>query len=471
MHALRFELTVLRRNRSRMLALAAFAAIGLLAVYVGQQQVQQWQNAIAISSHSQTDSITEALAYLSSGEPGPAARPWVDLTQPLWQDRYADTRVAREPSALAGIAAGAVDPTPVVFTLHRLADPLAAAGAQIENPELAAGMVDLVLVLGLLLPLLIGVLGIDVGSQERESGLDRMIIVQAGSMHRWLIFRMFAVTMIAAACAVSLCLVASLAGKAQPAESMWLIGFAAVMSALWGGLLLAINAISRSVRGSAFAYGVLWTGLCVILPALAAQIGLDRVQADFAVTETLQVRDLRYAAYAQELETILPTFYANHPELADLPAATEQPLAADVARHVYDALQLANVRSRHAQRVQEERQAQLITERAAWLSPTIALALGLERLAAVGTEAASAFRGYLVMAVDERVRWLLDKAWHQQPLSENDFTALIATSPVNFKPVPGEFLRPMLILTLWALLAWLLAYAAVVRQERHTVAT
>ena len=264
-------------------------------------------------------------------------------------------------------------------------------------------------------------------------------------------------------------LVASLAGGANWFDSAWLISFAVATCAIWSGLLLAVNALVRTVRGTAFVYGVLWTALCVLLPTLAAETGLGRIQADFALAETLQARELRNEAYEQELAVLLPELYASFPSLASLPAAADKPLAAEVARHVHDGLQIVDVRKRHAQRLQQELQAQRIAEHAAWLSPNIALALGLERLAAVGPEAASAFRAYLVTAVDERVRWLLAQAWSKQVLSGEDFLALVESAPANFRAMPSGFVKPLLILTLWAIAVWACALMCLQRYERRVV--
>jgi hypothetical protein len=165
--ALSFELRSLGRNRVGAFSLAAYLLIGALAVGLGARHVQGWTDAVQTAQQTERTSIEDARGYLASGK-GPADRSWVNLSQARWQDEYAGTRVIREPSPLAGIAAGSVDPAPVAFAVTRRADPMSAVGYRIENPELAAGSVDLVFVLTILSPLLLGVLGLGIGGRERE---------------------------------------------------------------------------------------------------------------------------------------------------------------------------------------------------------------------------------------------------------------------------------------------------------------
>ena len=469
--ALVFELRALRRSPAGTGALIAFMAVGILALVVGQRFVSQWEEALAAAEKAQASSIEEGRGFLARGEAGPSERPWVDLAQPLWQDWYASTRVAREPGGLAAIAAGASDPAPAVFRVNRFADPLAAGGYRIENPELAAGGIDLVFVLALLTPLLVGVLGLEIGGRERETHIDRLVVVHSGSSRPWLVARMLAVTAIAGAAALVLCLVAGVTGAADPLEMALLTIFALAYAALWGGLLLTVNARASTVRGAAFSFGALWTVLCVLLPTLAAEVALGRVQADFALAETLEARALRFDAYEQEIETVLPELYERFPQLRQLPAAAEDPLDPLVSRHAYDAIVAATIDGRHAELIREDGDAQRVTRVAAWLSPTVALGLGLERLAGVGPEAATAFRQHLVDAMRGRVRWVVEKAWAKSALSAADFDALVASAPPPFRPRATRLVEPVLILALWALVAWMVALAGLARTERRLLET
>lgn len=463
--ALAFELRQLLRSPSSILAVIAFLAIGALAILVGQKTVTQWESAIDAASAAQAEAVAEAREYLAAGEQGPADRPWIDLSQPRWQDWYSGTRVARQPGPLAAVAAGTADSAPVVFRVSRLADPISPGGYRIENPEVTDGTIDLVLVLSLLLPLLIASLGLDIGSRERESGLDRLIAVQAGTVNRWLASRTLAATLITGLTAVLLCLVASLSGGADAYTTAAFILLALLYSSLWGGLLLIVASRARNVRNAAFAFGGLWTLLCVLIPSLSAEIAIDRVVTDYAASETLEAREVRYAAHEEDLSDVLPMVYDAYPELTRAPAAADKPLDPMVARYALDVGIFDSIKERHTARESQERQAVSLAERAAFFSPTVAIALALERLAGVGPEAASSYRNHLLAAVDDRLRWVVDRAWQKRSLEAQDFEALIANQTPAFKAEPTGLALPTTVLLIWAVVAWLVGLKGLRRVE------
>jgi len=454
---------MLLRSRSAALALAGFITIGALAVVTGQRYVAQWEEALATAEAAQQSLITETRGYFERGEPGPADRPWVDLGQPLWQDWYSGTRVARLPGALAGIAAGAVDSAPAVFRVNRLADPLAAGGYRIENPELAVGAVDMVIVIGLLLPLLVGVLGLNIGSWERESRLDRQITVQAGALFPWLLARTLAVALIAGGAVTVLCLVSALLGGASTLETGAFVLTAWLYTALWSGLLLLVNARAKTLKSAAFGFGALWTLLCILLPTVSAELALARVQQDYALSETLDARGLRYDSYDLEMNAVLPALYDRYPTLRDRPAAKAEELPPVASRHAYDGLMFIALESRNAGRLAQEQSARRVATFSAWLSPAVAFALALERLAGVGPDAASDYRTHLVAAVLARGEWLLEKAWDQEPLDQQDYEALIADASAGFSASTRNLTVPLLALAGWTVFAWSFALLLLAR--------
>ena len=295
--ALAFELRSLVRNPVALVALVAYLATGGFAIATGAGHVADWNNTLVTARAAQEASVAEARGYFASGRTGPADRGWVNLTVPRWQAEYSGTRVLREPGALAGIASGSVDSAPVAFHLQTRADPLAAAGHRMENPEVDSGSVDLIFVLAMLTPLLIGVLALGIGAREREEGIDRIIVVQAGEVRSWLVARVAAVSGVVSTAAGGLCLAAAMVGGAGLANAALLIGLAVVYTALWSGLLLAVTATAQSVRVGAFAFGALWTLLCVLLPAVVAEVGLGRVGGDYALGETLEARAEQWNSY------------------------------------------------------------------------------------------------------------------------------------------------------------------------------
>jgi len=469
--ALAFEFRALSRSWIGLLGVFAFIGVGSLTIIAGHHHVTQWQAALVTANEAQLESVTEARGYLERGEPGPADRSWVDMSQPLWQDWYAGTRVSRKPTPLAGIAIGSVDPAPVVFRVNRFANPLSASGYRIENPELAVGMVDLIFVLSLFTPLLVGLLGLDIGGRERESHIDRLICIQAGTIRDWLIARMIAVTIITGTATTTLCLAAGITGSAPLGQIAGLVILALAYTVLWAGILMAVNAHAKTVRGAAFAFGAVWTVLCVLLPSIAAEFALGHVQTDYARDETLRARALQYEAYEKELPSVLPSFYERYPALQRTPAATAEELDPLVGRHVYDLLVVDAMADRHVSRLSEESDARDTAEAAVWGSPAIALTLALERLAGAGPDATSAYRKHLVDSVRSRAMWVTERAFLQEPLTIDDFDTLVSSAPPPFEVRREGLAGPALALGIWVLACWFYAVAKLARQERLILAT
>ena len=51
----------------------------------------------------------------------------------------------------------------------------------------------------------------------------------------------------------------------------------------------------------------------------------------------------------------------------------------------------------------------------------------------MGPEAAAAYRGHLMDAVQARIEWILVKTWSQQPLTPSDFEALTQDAPEPYR--------------------------------------
>ena len=464
---LQFEMRSLIRNRIGPMAVVAYLSIGALAMFLGDRYVADWQQAINNAEDAQQQSIDDARGYFKTGQ-GPADRPWVDLSKPMWQDYYAGTRVHREPNALAGIAAGSVDSAPVAFQVNRRSDPSSGGGYRIENPELAMGSVDLTFVLAILSPLLIGLLGMGIGSREREERIGRLIVVQTGEVRGWFLARLIVITAMVAACNAVLCGAAALWGGASLFETVVILGLGVSYAALWGGLMAVVSAFAQTVRAQSLIYGVVWMGLCIVAPTVAAEVSLARVQTDFGVSETLEARALNYAAYELAIEDITTQIYAQYPELADLPAAADEKLDPGPRRHATSAVLVAAMTDRVDARQAEAQEAQQFTEQAAWTSPAVALTLAFERLAGVGPEAASAFQAYSMDAVNQRVRWILQQAWNKKPLDESDFESLVSNTPSAFRSEPQASGVSGLSMISWFVGSWLLAVIGFRREERHS---
>ncbi|MEO1174477.1 MAG: hypothetical protein AAFX94_20845, partial [Myxococcota bacterium] len=358
--ALRLELRSLVRRKASLLALLGFLVTGMLAVVVGGQYTSQWQEAVRTAELEGAASAKEALAYLEAGKAGPALRGHANSAA-AWTAR--------------GIASGAVDPAPAAFHIHSYADPMSTGGYRIENPELAAGAVDLVFVLAVLVPLLLSVLCLGIGGFERELGLAPLVAVQAGSLGGWWAARTGAVALVVVLAVSGLCLVYSALGGATLADVGGLLGLSGLYVLLWSGLILALYARAQTLRSAAFRFGLLWMAVCVLVPTLSAELMFTGIEADYAVGETLGVRALSSEIRDEDVEEVLPKLYALHPDLRALPAAADETFPAHLARYVHNALLAEEMVARHRARTEQESVARSSADQSAWASPAIGLGL------------------------------------------------------------------------------------------------
>lgn len=446
--ALGLELRTLVRSPLRLVVLILTLGVGGFVIAQGQRDVQRWREAIDAGRSQQEQSVAEARAFFDGGEAGPEDRPWVDLTKPLWQDRYAATRLAREPAPLAGIAFASLETDAVAVRISRSTDPLLAQGVEIENPELeAAGGFDLVTVLALFIPLLILALGVEVGSHERASGILPLIRVQSGGESRWLCARCAVIGGIGAAAGLVLVAAASIAGAVGLGSSLTFAGLVLCYVALWTSLLAVVALVARHPSQGAVVLGGSWIVLCILVPA----VGVERAAAigaeDLALDLTVEARGASGAARDLDDEAVFEALLHRYPRLAqDLP--DERPSVSYIER---GGLGLIELEERMDQREALGREQAMLVERVSLASPVVAFTRALEGLAGRGPAAAQEHQRAVLHAVSDRVERLIAGTWRGDPLDSGDFEELLASTPEALSSELRAPKKDLVVLITWTL--------------------
>ncbi|MEM8960240.1 MAG: ABC transporter permease subunit [Acidobacteriota bacterium] len=466
LEAIRQEVTGIRRSPVRLTALVVFFAASALALLAGQRFLADWSASLDDAQTLRGEAAQFVFDWFAAGVVGPEDRPWVDVTEPLWQDWYAGTRIGREPAPLAGIATGSLDDSPRVARVHRLANPFLEEGTKIENPELGrTEAIDLIFVLAVFVPLLIGVLGMGCGAYERESGLVRLIAVQRGRASSWFLARAVAIAVVAGIAVLVVALIAITIAGAFNAEGMGLIALALLYTALWAGLFTATAVAARNRREAALAYGGVWVLLVVLAPALMSEHALSSTVEDAGLTTALDQRSQQYEGYAEDATVLVERLYAARPDLTSLPAATIETLPAEIERHVYDWSRVQGLVAEDETKASAERQAIATAERAMAWSPMVTLTLAIERIAGRDLYAAMAFRHEVIGAVAERADWVVEQAWRNEALTLEDFQTLIEGAPTSVRTTPASVTPHMLVLLAWTAIAWMVGVVRVRRRE------
>lgn len=467
LEALRREAAAAVRSPLRIAALAAFLGASALAILAGSSFQTEWEASLESAAAQQAEAAAEVRGWFEAGSPGPTDRPWVDVGQARWMDSYAGTRVLREPAALAGIATGSVDDSPRVVPVTRTADPFGDEGAKIENPELGSTeAIDLIFVLAVLVPLLVGALGVGCGAMERETGIDRLIAVQRGRASSWFLAQAVAIFAVVAVAVVAVVAAAVVSAGAFGTDGLLLLVLALLYTALWSGLLTATAVAARSVREAALSYGGAWVLLVVLTPALQSELALAHAASEpHHLQGALETRSARYDTFETDVTELLDALYLARPELLEQPAAkAEQPSSA-VRRHTYDWTRVQGTLDKHRRALEDERAAAREALGSMAFSPASTLTLATERLAGRDLAAAMEFRSVVVTAVEARMDWVLDAAWADEPLTVEDFDAVVAATPTSLQPRSGGIGLHLVVLLAWTALAWTVGVVRVRARE------
>lgn len=421
--ALGLELRTLVRSPLRAFVLVLILATGALVLMQGERDVERWRGAVENARMEQDESLEEVRAFFSAGQLGPEDRPWVDLSQARWQDWYAASRLVREPAPLAGIAFASPEAGAVAVRINRFANPLVAQGSRIENPELAAvGGLDLATVLALLLPLVILAMGVEIGGQERASGLLSLVRVQSGRDQSWLVARCLAVGIIGATVGLLLAAMASVVGGASLETSLTLSVLVLVYVAFWTALLVAVACVSRHPSQGAVALGGLWIVFCVLIPAVGVERSAALAAGDYGLDLTVEARDAGAAFAELEEEALFRRLLERFPNLEDR-VPEDRASAVSLAR---DGLRTIALEERVAQReLMGAEQAKLV-QLMSTLSPVVAFTRALEGLAGRDPEAAREYQRAVVAAVAARTERYIESSWISDPLDAEDFEELHA---------------------------------------------
>ncbi|MCG8459655.1 MAG: hypothetical protein MI919_25525, partial [Holophagales bacterium] len=335
--ALRQELAGARRSPVRLTALVIFFAASALAMLAGQRFVDDWSASLDEARQQQSESAQSVRGWFAEGVAGPEDRPWVNVAEPIWQDWYAGTRLGREPAPLAGIATGSLDDSPRVVRIYRYSRPFREAGTKIENPELGRNeAIDLIFVLAVFVPLLVGVLGMGCGAYERESELVHLIAVQRGRASSWFLARAAAIALLAGVAVLVVASIAIARAGTFGRDGVGLVAIALLYTALWSGLFTATAVAARSRREAALAYGGVWVLLVVLAPTLMSERALSSTVEKSGLTAALDQREQEWEGYAEDAAAHVERLYLARPNLRALPAAANENLPTELERYAWD---------------------------------------------------------------------------------------------------------------------------------------
>ncbi|MEM6415652.1 MAG: DUF3526 domain-containing protein [Pseudomonadota bacterium] len=201
------------------------------------------------------------------------ADPALAVLAPYWVRSSAVSSVP--PLADFSAGRGPFEPHSTAMSLRSRADTLFDRTAT-DNPELAMrGTLDLSFVVIVLLPLVLIGFGYNLFTDDRETGLARLVLTEAGSPFRLLAVRsaprlVVAILPILASIAVLVATGPEIDGR--PSAARWWIITALGLTLFWWSFILFVNSFKISSETAALVLVSVWALFTLILPAVISAI-------------------------------------------------------------------------------------------------------------------------------------------------------------------------------------------------------
>ena len=368
------ELRIVLRDRAALCLLAVLVGALALACLSGAALMQSQIEGRAAAQTRQSEAAEQWRKRLADAQLPPEEA----ILSPY---RLRQVLIAPLP-VLADASAGraALDPYATTVTMRTGRDTLFQRSG-LENPELLVrGGIDLGFVVVVLAPLVLIGLLYGLFAADRDSGIARLIVAQAGDPVRLIGARIvprlaLVLLPIAAAVLVLLATGPEIAGRWH-AAGLWLL-VAALFLLLWAACGAWINSLDIGAETAAFTLVALWALVTLVLPAAFSAI----VQASYPPPSRFE-----QIAAARAAEVASTEAYENdHPEIAS--GEFEGRLASirktwDVAQKVEAAT--VPIDRRFAEQLAGQ---QRFAEGLSWASPALVAKRALDR--AAGTDAAT----------------------------------------------------------------------------------
>jgi ABC-type transport system involved in multi-copper enzyme maturation permease subunit len=370
-----FELRILFRDRWVVALITILAAACLMAFASGRALLTEQIDGRAASALEDSERLQEFRERLNNPDlPPPEA---------ILSPYRMQTGVMAPLPPLADFSAGraAFDNYSTAVSMRTRSDTLFKR-TQTDNPEmLVRGTIDLEFVATILAPLLLIGLGYSLFATDRDSGIARLIMTQAGSPQQLVIARMLprillVVVPIAIAALALLWAGPDLAGR-WTAAGYWALA-AAMLLLFWAALIAWVNSLDVTAESAALALVAAWAVFTLVIPAAISAL----VQATYPPPSRFE-----QIAAARAAEVASTEAYENdHPDLSSDNVAGR--LASirktwGIAQRVDAVVSPINLRFEEQLLAQQRFAATL-----SWLSPTMIANQAMEQ--AAGTDAASA---------------------------------------------------------------------------------
>jgi ABC-2 type transport system permease protein len=395
--AMRGELVLLRRSPA---VISAILIIGLLSAFAGWRGgafADHQRTAIAEAAAREAESDAEWRAVAARLERGEVKLPWFKSPLSAQNLSYSFVRhVTLPPKPLAAVSVGRADIDPYLFRINPHPADRWANVREARTPALAAyGGFDLSGLLILLTPLLVLLLLYDPLADLAGGERHRLGIVQAARERRLLAARFFP----RAAGALGILIVAAIIGLVAgriplmvPDVALSAAGFVVVIlvhAAFWVGLLSIIALLVRKLEAVLSIYVAIWFLTVIAAPVLVEGVARHMTQPPDPLAVFAADRAAIVAARNLE-DRLIALHVARHPETAEALLRPKALLITPTNLLVEAEAKRLRAPERRREEQARDRYNRLSTK-LAWLSPSLAASMAVDRIAGRNHERQRAF--------------------------------------------------------------------------------
>lgn len=374
-----FELRILLRDRLTIALTSVLIAACLLAFVSGRALINEQTQGRAASAQEDAQRLAEFRERLNA----PDLPPEEAILSPYRLQVGAMAPLPRLVEFSAGRAA--YDNYSTAISMRARVDTLFKR-TQPENPEmLVRGAIDLGFVATILTPLLLIGLGYGLFAADRDSGVARLIVAQAGTPRRLIAARlmprvMLVILPVALTAAALLWSGPAIVGRTA-AAGYWLLAALALIL-FWAALIAWVNSLDVTAESAALGLVAGWAILSLVLPATVSAL----VQASYPPPSRFE-----QIAMARAAEVASTDAYENdHPDLAAKGVAGR---LASIRKTWGIAQRVDTVVAPISLRFQDQLAAQQrVAATLSWISPTMIANQAMEGAAGTDAETAAHFR-------------------------------------------------------------------------------
>ncbi|MEL7532829.1 MAG: hypothetical protein AAFN10_16035 [Bacteroidota bacterium] len=394
-----------------------FILAGIYALHNGASLYKRQTSEINKINEKVSTEIQENVAFFDSGQLGPAARPWVNLSDPFWAVWYSPRYHFKGPSPAIVYSIGQAEQYGFYKRVSFMSSPYDADMAEeIANPErLQAGTMDFSFVALFLLPLLLLVCLYNVKGAEADSGILSLIYAQTRSQKSWLLSRVAFYFSLLSLSVLGLmvygAMLTDVFGSAIAAfGSIYLLLFFYLV--FWSAAFFLIIYKGHSSIGNTFAMVGVWLLFTFFIPAAVHQWVSTKYPANLMTDFIDAQRDDREEIYDLSESDFQTRLIELFPEISQSIAARDSNLRSAAISDSYSALTNALMKASIKEIEKSNEAKNKLIHASYWLNPLTLMQHQLNQFTETDYYDYQDYRNELQVRIDQRIRDLVLDTWN-----------------------------------------------------------